>query len=270
VPAAGLAALALTAGLVAWAAWIEPRRLVVRRPTLRLPGWPRSLDGLRVALVSDLHTGSPQVDEAFVARVTARVRRARPDLVLLLGDYVDPHGTLAQPVTPEAVAAALAPLGGVAVLGNHDWVTGGPRVAGALRDAGITVLEDDALGVSVRGKRLWLAGLADLRRRSPDVDAALAGVPEGEPLIVLAHDPDLFPQIPPRVVLTVSGHTHGGQVNLPGLRARMIPSRYGDRYARGHVVEGGRHLYVTSGVGTSTHPVRFARPPEVVVLELRS
>jgi predicted MPP superfamily phosphohydrolase len=72
------------------------------------------------------------------------------------------------------------------------------------------------------------------------------------------------------VVLTVSGHTHGGQVNLPGLRARMIPSRYGDRYARGHVVEGGRHLYVTSGVGTSTHPVRFARPPEVVVLELRS
>jgi predicted MPP superfamily phosphohydrolase len=95
-------------------------------------------------------------------------------------------------------------------------------------------------------------------------------VPDGEPLIVLSHDPDLFPRLPPRAALTVSGHTHGGQLNVPLLRARMVPSRYGDRYARGHVVEGGRHLFVTSGVGTSTHPVRFARPPEIVVLTLRA
>ena len=270
MPAAGLAGLLLIGGLVAWAAWIEPRRLVVRRRTLRLPHWPARLDGLRVALVSDLHAGAPQVDEAFVARVARAVRRRRPDLVLLLGDYVDPHGTLAQPVAPESVAARLAPLGGIAVLGNHDWATDGERVAGALRDAGITVLEDDAVAVRVRGARLWLAGLADLHTRSPDVEAALSAVPEGEPVLVLSHHPDLFPRVPARAALTVSGHTHGGQVNVPGLRARMIPSRYGDRYARGHVVEGGRHLYVTSGVGTSTHPVRFARPPEVVVLTLRS
>jgi len=270
VPAAGLALAAVIAGLAAWTAWIEPRRLVVRRRTLRLPRWPRELDGLRVALVSDLHAGAPQVDGAFVARVARAVRRRQPDLVLLLGDFVDPDGTLARPVAPEAVAARLRALGGVAVLGNHDWHTDGQRVAEALRDAGIQVLEDEAIAVEVRGVRLWLAGLADATERSPDVGAALADVPSDEPLIVLSHDPDLFPRVPARAALTVSGHTHGGQVNVPGLRARMIPSRYGDRYARGHVVEGGRQLYVTSGVGTSTHPVRFARPPEVVVLTLRS
>ena len=265
-----LGLLAIAAGLVAWATWIEPRRLVVRRRTLRLARWPAALDGLTVALVSDLHAGSPQVDEAFVERVVEQVRRRRPELVLLLGDFVDPHGTLARPVAPEAVAQRLGALGGVAVLGNHDWLTDGPRVARALRDAGITVLEDEAVALPVRGTTLWIAGLADATERSPDVGQALSGVPEGEPLLVLSHDPDLFPRIPARAALTVSGHTHGGQVNVPGLRARVIPSRHGDRYARGHVVEGGRHLYVTSGVGTSTHPVRFARPPEVVMLTLRS
>lgn len=225
---------------------------------------------MRVALVSDLHAGSPQIDEAFVARVTRLVRRQQPDLVLLLGDFVDPHGTLARPVAPEAVAARLRPLGGIAVLGNHDWHAGGERVAESLEAEGIRVLENEAIAVGVRGETLWLAGLADATERSPDVEEALRAVPEGEPLIVLSHDPDLFPRIPARAALTVSGHTHGGQINLPGLRARVIPSRYGDRYARGYIVEGGRRLYVTSGVGTSTHPVRFARPPEVVVLTLRS
>jgi len=267
VPAA---VLGLLAGLLVWAAWVEPRRLVVRRRTLRLPRWPAELDGLRVALVSDLHAGAPQVGPRAVARVVRAVRRRRVDLVLLLGDFVDPDGTLARPVAPEDVAAALAPLRGVAVLGNHDWATDGARVAHALRAAGTTVLEDDAVAVELRGTRLWLAGLADATERSPDVGEALRDVPDGEALLVLSHDPDLFPRVPARAALTVSGHTHGGQVNLPGLKARMIPSRFGDRYARGHVVEGGRHLYVTSGVGTSTHPVRFGRPPEVVVLTLRS
>jgi predicted MPP superfamily phosphohydrolase len=89
-------------------------------------------------------------------------------------------------------------------------------------------------------------------------------------VIVLSHDPDLFPWVPPRASLTLSGHTHGGQINLKPLLSHVIPSRYGDRFANGHVVEGGRHLYVTSGVGTSVHPVRFGRPPEIVVLRLRA
>jgi hypothetical protein len=269
------ASLATAAGLIAWAGWIEPRRTVVRRRTLHVPHWPPELDGLRVALVSDLHAGAPHIGIRRVTEVAERVTAQRADLVCLLGDFVDPEVTFGRPVAPELVAAPLgvvhAPLGVIAVLGNHDWRTDGPRVAAALRAAGATVLENDAVRVGDNGRSLWIAGIEDPTERIPDVGAALAGVPAGEPLLVLSHDPDLFPSIPPQAALTLAGHTHGGQINLGSLlRALVIPSLFGDRYARGHVVEGGRHLYVTSGVGTSNHPVRFARPPEIVVLTLRA
>jgi predicted MPP superfamily phosphohydrolase len=114
-----------------------------------------------------------------------------------------------------------------------------------------------------------VAGLADLRRRRPDLPATLAQVPPDSPVILLAHDPDVFPYVPDRVALTLAGHTHGGQVAIPFLRRPAIPSRHGERYARGHVVEQGRHLYVTSGLGTSGLPFRALAPPETVILELR-
>ena len=266
--------VAAGAALVAWSTWIEPRRLVVRHPTLELPGWPASLDGLRVALVSDLHAGAPHVDEARVEHIAEVVAGEDADLVCLLGDFIDWKVSFARPVTPEAVAAPLgavrAPLGVLAVLGNHDWRTDGPRVAAALRDAGATVLENQSVLLGDGARRLWVAGVEDPSTRTPDVAAAVGAVPDGEPLIVLSHDPDLFPAIPASAALTLSGHTHGGQVNVPALHRHIIPSIFGDRYARGHIVEHGRHLFVTSGVGTSSHPVRLGRPPEIVVLTLRS
>ncbi|MDQ3741960.1 MAG: metallophosphoesterase, partial [Actinomycetota bacterium] len=160
-------------------------------------------------------------------------------------------------------------LGRVAVLGNHDWRSGGERVRSALRDAGITVLENEARQLRSARVPLWVAGLADATERVPDVPTALAPVPEDAALIVLSHDPDLFPRVPARAALTVSGHTHGGQVDIPIARRSVIPSRFGDRYAAGHVEEDGRHLFVTRGVGTSSWPIRFRSPPEVVVLTLR-
>jgi predicted MPP superfamily phosphohydrolase len=248
---------------------------VVRRRSLHLPRWPAELDGLRVALVSDLHAGAPHIGVRRVAEVAALVTEQRADLVCLLGDFVDPEVTFGRTVAPELVAGPLgvvhAPLGVLAVLGNHDWRTDGPRVTAALRAAGATVLENQAVRLGEGGRSFWVAGVEDPTERIPDITAALRGVPDGEPLLVLSHDPDLFPSIPLQAALTLAGHTHGGQVNLgSSLRARVIPSLFGDRYARGHVVEGGRHLYVTSGVGTSSHPVRFARPPEIVVLTLRA
>lgn len=268
------AVAAATAAVVAWALWFEPRRIVLRRRTLRLSRWPAQLDGLRVAVVSDLHAGAPHVDAAKVAQIARRVNRARPDLVLLLGDYVDPDVPFATPLAPEEVARRLgalrAPLGVVAVLGNHDWRHDAPRIAGALRDAGITVLENAAVAREVHGRRLWIAGLADAGTRVPSPVATLDTVPDGEPVLVLSHDPDVFPRIPARAALTVSGHTHAGQVALPLLRSRYIPSRFGARFAGGHVVEGGRHLFVSAGVGTSRFPIRLLAPPEVVILRLVS
>jgi predicted MPP superfamily phosphohydrolase len=269
-----IAAGAVVAGaaLGTYAAWIEPRRLLVRRRDLALPRWPRALDGLRVALVSDLHSGAPHVDRDRVRAVAARVRSQAPDLVLLLGDFIDPAVLLASEVDPSEVASALgdlgAPLGTFAVLGNHDWRHGGERMRAALEHARIRVLENDALALAGAAAPLWVAGVADEHARLADVPAALLPVPADAAVLLLTHDPDVFPRVPARVALTVAGHTHGGQVNLPLVRRAIIPSRYGDRYSDGHVVEDGRHLYVTAGVGMSGLPLRFRRPPEVVVLTL--
>ena len=268
------AAAGLLAGAAAWALVVEPRRIVVRRADLQLPRWPRALDGLRVAVVSDLHAGAPQVDERAVARVVGRVNAEHPDLVGLLGDYVDPEVVLGRRVEPEAVAARLgrlrAPLGAFAVLGNHDWREDGERVAGALADAGIAVLENAAVPVPNAPAPLWVAGLADAALRKARPGTAVADVPAEAAVIALSHDPDLFPRIPERVALTLAGHTHSGQVNVPLLRRWAIPSRFGERYARGHVEEHGRHLYVTAGIGTSRLPLRLGAPPEVALLRLLS
>jgi uncharacterized protein len=139
----------------------------------------------------------------------------------------------------------------------------------ALAAAGIPVLENDSLAFDAPGGRFHVAGLADVRHRHPDVTTALAAVPDGEPALVLTHDPDPFPHVPERVALTVAGHTHGGQVALPYVRRPFIPSRFGERYARGHVVEHGRHMVVGAGLGTSGLPVRLLAPPELILLELR-
>lgn len=268
--AAGAAAVAL--GL--YATLLEPRRLVVRRRVLAPAAWPRALDGLRVALVSDLHAGAPHVRRDRVVRVAARVRREQADLALLLGDFVDPEVLLGTEIDPAVVAPPLAGLGArlgtFAVLGNHDWLHQAERVREALLRAAIPVLENDAREVPGAPAPLWVAGVADERRRSADVPAALLRVPAGAAVLLASHDPDVFPRVPARVALTLAGHTHGGQVNVPLVRARVIPSRYGTRYRDGLVVEDGRHLYVTAGVGTSALPVRLLKPPEVVILTLRS
>jgi predicted MPP superfamily phosphohydrolase len=266
---AAAAGLGGAAALAARALWIEPRRLELRRLALAVPGWTEELDGLRVAIVADLHTGAPHVDERRVEDVVARVNAERPDLVTLLGDFVDESVSLAQPVPAEAVAARLAtleaPLGRVAVLGNHDWQEGGRTVAAALRDAGIPVLENEAVELP-RG--LWVAGLADAHERVARIGAALEAVPGNAPCILLSHNPDVFPRVPASVSLTLAGHTHGTQLNVPLLRGRAVPSRFGLRYAGGHVEEDGRQMYVSRGVGTSGLPLRFRAPPEIAVIEL--
>jgi uncharacterized protein len=264
LPLMGLAAAAYRA------LWWEPRHVRLNSRALELPRWPDRLDGLRVAVIADLHTGAPHVSLSKVERVVTRVNSEKPDLVALLGDYVDPRVTGATPVPIVAVASALgrlrAPLGVVAVLGNHDWVEGGREMASALRDAGVTVLENEAASV---GRGLWVAGVADAGKRKPDLAAALAAPPADAPVLLLSHNPDVFPEVPRRVSLTLSGHTHGAQVDLPLVRDRVTPSRFGARYAGGVFEERDRVLFVSRGVGTSRLPVRLGAPPEVALLELK-
>ncbi len=267
-----IAAAGGVAAAAAWATIVEPRRLRVRRVDVEVEGWPAALDDLKIALVADLHAGAPHVDEKRVAQVVAAVNRARPDMVALLGDYIDPDVALGEPVAPEAVARQLgeleAPLGSFAVLGNHDWANDGDRVRHALREQLIDVMENDAASVQLAGEVLWIVGLADAREREPDLSTPFGLVPRSAPLIVLSHNPDLFPRLPARPLLTLAGHTHGAQVNLPIVREKVTPSRYGDRYAGGLARDGKRVMYVSRGIGTAGYPVRLRATPEIVMLRV--
>ena len=272
---AGLIALLLAGGaLVLWAAWIEPRSLTVTRVEIASPAWPGSAGVLRIALLSDLHAAGPHELPAHYVEVVARANAEQPDLVLLLGDYVGRHRAKTASVAPEVIAPVLgrlrAPLGVYAVLGNHDWRLGGARVARALAAAGIAVLENAARRLPRGGGDCWLLGVGDATLGADRLAATLAQVTDDAPALLMTHSPDVFPEVPARVALSVAGHTHGGQVRLPFLGALYVPSRYGLRYAYGHLIEDGRHRFVTRGLGHSILPVRFLCPPEIVVITLRS
>lgn len=260
--------------LALWAVVIEPGWLRTEHRTLALPRWPDELDGLRVVVLTDLHVGAPHMDLEQLDEVIDRSNAEQPDLVVVLGDLVIQEVLGGEFVPPERTAQALGRLrarhGVVAVLGNHDWWLDGERVATALQRAGLTVLENEAHAIDHEGTRLWVAGLADLMTRHPDITRSLDAVPSDEPVVLLTHNPDVFPDVPPRVALTLAGHTHGGQVCVPLYGPPVVPSRFGQRYARGHVVEQGRHLYVGVGVGTSILPVRFGVAPRIDVLTLES
>jgi predicted MPP superfamily phosphohydrolase len=210
-------------------------------------------------------------------------------VIVLLGDFVAGHRFMTRQIGMAEIAPVLArlkaPLGVFSILGNHDWwddLTAqrertGPIVAArALRGVGIPVLENEVVRLTKDGQPFWLAGLGDqiayLRGRGvfegvDDLPGTLAKVDDAAPVILLAHEPDIFPDVPKRVALTLSGHTHGGQVRLFGY-SPIVPSRYGNRYAYGHVIEEGRHLIVSGGLGTSILPVRLGVAPEILLVEL--
>jgi predicted MPP superfamily phosphohydrolase len=277
-------------GTTAYAAAWEPREQRVTRYRLTPYGWP-SGKHLRLAVISDLHVGGFHVPVSRVAEIVATTNALQPDMVLLLGDFVASRTRRASDPPMQDWAAELARLraanGVFAILGNHDWWhdpptqknrSGPTQVGAALQAAGIRVMENQAIRLDSTAGPLWLAGLGDqiafLRRRRgyphgvDDLAGTLAQIPDdGVPVIMMAHEPDVFARMPGRVSLTLSGHTHGGQVRLLGW-SPIVPSRYGNRYAYGHVHENGRDLIVSAGIGTSQIPIRFGIPPEIVLVEL--
>ena len=266
VTAAALGAAAAILGVGYRAAWQEPRSLVTPEVPLALPSWPAELDGFRVALFSDLHAGAGHMTPARVASHVDRAIALDADLYLLLGDFLDSTRLGLGRARVQDVARELARIPrALAVLGNHDWRGAGPAMGWALGDAGVRLLENDAVAVR---DGLWVAGLADSRHRFMHFEAALRKAPQDAAVLLALHDPDAFPGVPDRVALTVAGHLHGGQVNVPILRRTVLPTQFGERYLAGHVVEEGRHLYVSAGLGTAGLPLRLRRPPEIPVLTL--
>jgi predicted MPP superfamily phosphohydrolase len=255
-----------------WAFWLEPASLHNATNRLPIPNWPALCNGFRVALLADLHVGSPFNGLSKLNRIVRLTNAAKPDLIVLAGDYVIHEVMGGTFVEPERIAPSLARLkaqhGVYAVLGNHDWWYDATRIRRALSRQSIPVLENQAIEIQHGSCHFWLAGIGDFTERRSQIGRALAPVPIGQAVLAVTHNPDLFPTVPQRVNLMLAGHTHGGQVNLPIVGRLVVPSRYGQRYAIGHIVEAQRHLFVSPGLGTSILPVRFGVAPEVTVLEL--
>jgi predicted MPP superfamily phosphohydrolase len=269
---AKLAAAVLVLALGLWSLWLEPASLRVKDVDLTVD-WPYARP-LRVAVVSDLHVGAPYHGLHRLRTTVDRINATNPDLICILGDFVT-LGVIGGTFTPpEPIARELArlraPAGVVAVLGNHDRGFDGRRVQRALAGAGLRVLEDTAAAIETPSGTLWVAGVSDLWTGPHDVPRALDQISTGgAPVLLLTHNPDIFPRIPAGVMLTLAGHTHGGQVRLPLIGAPIVPSAFGQRYVAGYVVEGGRHLFVSTGIGTSDIPIRLGVPPTIFVLTLR-
>lgn len=284
----GLGASVVSFG--AYAIGVEPMlRLEIARYRLTPPGWPMDLK-LRIVALADIHACDPWMPMTRVAALVDRANGLDADLMLLLGDYVSgqrlPHRDLDPAALAVTLAGLRAPLGVHAILGNHDWWQDAEamrRFAGptfmhrALVGVGLNVLQNDAVRLVHGGRPFWLAGLGDQiafqrRRGAPsrgvdDLAGTVARINDDAPAILLAHEPDIFPRVPPRFGLTLAGHTHGGQVNLFGWRPTAA-SPLSARYARGHFRENGRDLIVSSGLGCSIAPVRVGVPPEILVVEL--
>jgi predicted MPP superfamily phosphohydrolase len=240
----------------------------VRHLSLKLPGW--RAPALRIAFLSDFHLGSHAGDAARLAAMVSEAANFKPDIALYGGDFVNMQWFGGGRIPPRTIAAILgrldAPLGRFAVLGNHDYTYGSDEVARSLEANGIAVLSDVRHAFGERG--FDVLGLPDAREVRSEGMALVSALTPDRPAIVLAHDPFWFAHVPAGPHLTLAGHTHGGQVSFPLVGPLRNASSAPMRWTYGHVVEDGRHLYVTSGIGTSGIPLRVGVLPEFAIIDV--
>jgi uncharacterized protein len=289
-----LASAGLTAGTLALSgyatAYETGSALTLAKYAPQLSNWPEDLE-LKIAVIADIHACYPWMSEERVGEIVDLANAQKPDLTVLLGDYVCTHRLVSGYVPPGAWAEQLArleaPLGVYAILGNHDWWSAAipteppdssRSVRRALAEAGVPLLENQSVRLSQRGRPFWLIGLGDLLARVPnpprghgaaDLPAAMRAINDDAPAILLVHEPHFFPWVPDRIALTLAGHTHGGQVNVPILGPPVsLLKRRAWKYIYGEYALGERRMIVSGGLGTSLAPVRILRPPEVVMVKL--
>jgi predicted MPP superfamily phosphohydrolase len=274
--------------LMVYAFIIEPHRLVVNPAELRLNNWEAKLNGLKIVAISDIHGGSNFVTETRIRAVVDKANAQDPDLIVLLGDYVSQNSfdrsVIKMPIEriAESLRGLKAKYGVYAVLGNHDRWFNNDNIKTALEGAGLTVLDDKVALIKTEAGEFWLAGFVDIlpfksrREYSDRQKRVLQAIDHPAPIIALTHNPDAAMMITDNregayhvsddIVLLMAGHTHGGQVGIPFYGAPMVPSSFG--YTRGHIVESGLDMFVTSGIGTSIMPVRLGVPPEISVVTI--
>ena len=247
--------------------FLEAKWCRVVEQTIALPNLPDVFRGTRVALLTDIHHG-PFVPLVYIRHVVEMTNSLKPDLVLLGGDYVSRSSRFIAP-SIEALAGLEARLGRFAVLGNHDHWESAPATIRALAKANITLTDNTGFWIDRGESRLRVCGVGDLWCDRQHPGAALGDSMDADAVIMLSHNPDFAETLEDRRVgLLLSGHTHGGQVVVPGYGAPVVPSRYGQKYLHGLVRGPACQVFVSRGVGTVTPPVRLFCPPEVALLTL--
>jgi uncharacterized protein len=278
VRAAGLAiaGLLVPASIAGWyGGVVEPDELEIVRVTVQLAPLPRSFSGTTIAHISDIHLG-PHYDGRRLGRVVDTVMGLGPSLIAMTGDFIDRGGNpdaelpTQEKLLAEQISRLSAPLGVFAVMGNHDYGKHGDAVTRALARADATLLRNSSHSITLNGETVWVVGVDDVRRRRNDMPTAVADVHQEGCVILLVHEPDFADEAArdPRLVLQLSGHSHGGQVRFPDLSAPFLP-RLGRKYPQGLYQVQSTKLYTTRGLGTVEPHIRINCPPEITLLEMQ-
>ena len=263
-----------TLGLLAsYPVFIERNIILTNHYRLAVPHLPQAFSGLRIVHLTDLHYG-PLVPLSLIRNVVERANALQGDLIVCTGDYVHRLKVSTQTAAEQvdAVWSVLselaAPLGVFSVLGNHDHWAYTERSEYWLEQTGQGV-QRKAVSIEKGGERLWLAGTGDYWEDPYNLDDVLGGLPASDCRIVLAHNPDSADtDFSARMDLMIAGHTHGGQVNIPGIGTPIVPVQNKD-YTRGLVLSTkGQKVFISTGIGWANLPVRFNCYPEIAVLEL--
>lgn len=258
-------------GSIANAFWLEPARLSVTRKDIPCDTLPPGLDGLRIGLLADIHY-RPDDDAELLEKVVAQVQLENLDFICLTGDYISEDPKVISPML-KSLASTKAANGIFAVMGNHDgWAGNASLIKQQFEKAGISFLINQHSMVSVRGESLAVAGTDFVWLGKPDPAKTLKGIPNQTPILALVHEPDYFDTMSAQreILLQLSGHSHGGQCRIPLLDIPPRTVKYGKKYVYGTYARKQSNLFVTRGVGTTGPRVRFACPPELAILTLRS
>lgn len=270
--------------LVSYAYFVEPRRFVVVEETIAVPNWSTNLNGFRVVAISDIHAGSNYAPEERLREVVEKANAQNADIIVLLGDYVSESkwserslsrsdGTdrtelkMSVAIIAENLRGFRAKYGVYAVIGNHDWYHNDKKVDAEFEKVGITVLENEVAEIEVGGEKVNIWGIEDLwKNRRVPTEGSFDSIADKKNIIAITHNPDSLFKAPGEISIIFAGHSHGGQINVPVLGP---PAFFNDpRFMDGHAEVDGKHVYVTSGVGTSVIPFRFRVPPEIAVITL--
>lgn len=250
---------------------IEPNVFLSNTRQLDIPNWNKDLNGFKVALISDVHLGTRFVDMKKLNEIVNVTNKNNPDLVVICGD-LDAKAIAKKNYSTTEVANSLknlkAKYGVVAIMGNHDYEMAN-IIYEIYQKAGIKLLKNQDYFINVNNEKIRIVGLEDLWFRNVNPIEVIGEENKNVPTIVLAHNPDYFPQIPKSTSITLSGHTHGGEIVFPFVGSFIVPSKYGNRYRNGHIIEDNKHLFVSRGVATLGYG-RFIAPAEINFLELYS